>query len=277
MPRFARLWIVWCLLGFAVAGMPVAADESKEARAVIFLDPGHGGEDPGAVFHGNGWTVREAEVNLRVALLTADRLRDRGYAVFLSRETDDQAGGSEDANGDGRSTLRDGLQSVVDQAQAVKAGLFLSIHHNGSVNRAAGGSEVYYCADRPFAADSFRFSELVLDNVLAKLRREGYWSYNRGVKDDSVLYTRGERRGHLFVLGPVRSLRPRAEAADAALPGPAPTGRSFGKLRATEMPGALSEALFISNPTEAWLLAQPRIHAALADAFADAIDQYFAP
>lgn len=258
---------------------PLAASEPDEPRARIFLDPGHGGPDPGAVFYGAGFIVREAEVNLEVALLTAERLRARGYAVFLSRESHDQAGGSEDSNGDGRVTLRDGLQSVVDQANGVQADLFLSIHHNGSVNRSASGTEVYYCADRPFADASFRFGELVLNNILASLKDQGYVSDNRGVTDDSMLFTRGAFRGHLFVLGPVRSLRSFAPPSAPTRPTPSTPSapRSAPKLRATEMPGVLSEALFVSNPTEAWLLSQPRIHAALADAFTNAIEQYFAP
>ncbi len=243
-----------------------SADAPDDRRPTVFLDPGHGGPEPGAVFHGAGFTVAEAEVNLRVALLTAERLRAQGYTVVLSRETDDEAGGGEDSNGDGRVTSRDGLQAVVDEANTAQADLFLSIHHNGSTNPQASGSEVYYCADRPFAAESFRFGELVLDHVLAALRYQGYVSNNRGLMDDSVLYTRGAFRGHLFVLGPVRAFRA------ASVP-----GRWAPKLRATEMPGVLSEALFVSNPTEARLLAQPRIQAALADAYAGAVEAYFAP
>ena len=257
------------LLTLALALVGPAGADAPAPRARVFLDPGHGGPDPGAVFHGDGFTVEEAQVNLRVALLTAERLRARGFEVALSRETDDQAGGSEDANGDGRVTTRDGLQSVVDEANRSGADLFLSIHHNGSTNRAASGTEVYYCADRPFADASFGFGYLVLNHVRAKLQAQGYTSLNRGVMDDSVLYTRGAYRGHLFVLGPLRAPRPGF--------GPVPSARYAPKLRATEMPGVLSEALFVSNPTEAWLLSQPRIHAALADAFADAVDEYFTP
>jgi N-acetylmuramoyl-L-alanine amidase len=72
-----------------LAAAPVGAREQTEPRATIFLDPGHGGPDPGAVYHGAGFTVKEAEVNLNVALMTAARLRAMGFAVSLSRETDD--------------------------------------------------------------------------------------------------------------------------------------------------------------------------------------------
>ncbi len=276
--RYRFYWLAPALalaLLLCLLPLPLQAADPDTPKAVIFIDPGHGGSDSGAVYHGAGFTLEEAEVNLDVALLTADRLRERGYAVYLSRETMDQPGGSEDVNGDGQSNNRDGLQSVVDQANAAHADLFLSIHHNGSTNPNAAGSEVYYCADRPFADDSFRFGQLVLDEVLAALARQGYDSPNRGVMDDAVLYSRGAYHGHLFVLGPLRTPNPSAFAR------PMPTGserrRWAPKLRATEMPGVLSEALFVSNPYEARLLTQPRIRAALADAFANAVDRYFAP
>lgn len=266
-------WLSGLLVAVVVSlllAAPLRA-EPDAPRAVVFLDPGHGGGDSGAAFYGNGFTVVEAAVNLDVALRTADRLRERGYAVALSRDTADQPGGSEDVNGDGRATSRDGLQAVVDLANAARADLFLSIHHNGSVNAAAAGSEVYYCADRPFADQSFRFGDLVLSHVLAALQAQGYVSPARGITDDSALYNRGGAfRGHLFVLGPLRAPR---SAPPTATPSPA---RWAPKLRATDMPGVLSEALFVSNPHEAWLLSQPRIRAALADAFADAVDDYFA-
>ncbi|MFN8497648.1 MAG: N-acetylmuramoyl-L-alanine amidase [Anaerolineae bacterium] len=248
-------------------------DEPNAPKAVIFIDPGHGGSDSGAVFHGAGFTLEEAEVNLDIALRTADRLREHGYTVYLSRETADQPGGSEDVNGDGQSTNRDGLQSVVDQANAVHADLFLSIHHNGSTNASAAGSEVYYCADRPFADQSFRFGQLVLEEVLAALARQGYDSPDRGVTDDALLYSRGAYRGHLFVLGPLRAPNPSLFARPT--PANGERRRFAPKLRATEMPGVLSEALFVSNAYEARLLTQPRIRAALADAFANAVDRYF--
>ncbi len=263
------LALLLCLLPF-----PLHAAEPDTPKAVIFIDPGHGGADSGAVYHGATFTLEEAEANLDIALQTADRLRGRGYAVYLSRETMDQPGGSEDVNGDGQSNNRDGLQSVVDQANGVHADLFLSIHHNGSTNSNAAGSEVYYCADRPFADDSFRLGQLVLDEVLAALARQGYDSPNRGVMDDALLYSRGAYHGHLFVLGPVRV--PNSNAFTRPAPAGSERRRWAPKLRATEMPGVLSEALFVSNPYEARLLTQPRIRAALADAFANAVDRYFA-
>jgi N-acetylmuramoyl-L-alanine amidase len=53
---------------------------------IIGIDPGHGGIDPGAV----GPTgVREADITLEISLLLADKLRERGHSVVLTRLEDD--------------------------------------------------------------------------------------------------------------------------------------------------------------------------------------------
>jgi N-acetylmuramoyl-L-alanine amidase len=139
-------------------------------------------------------------------------------------------------------------------ANEVKADIFISMHHNGAYNREASGVEVYYCEDREFASDSYRLAALVQANLLQGLRDVGYVAFDRGAKDDSLLYNFGGRRGHLFVLGP---MRPR------------------GKPRATNMPGVLGEALFVSNPVEAQLLASESVRWGIARGYANAVVTYF--
>ena len=51
----------------------------------ICLDPGHGGNDPGAQSHG----LNESDLNLQVALQVRDRLQNQGYRVFMTRTTND--------------------------------------------------------------------------------------------------------------------------------------------------------------------------------------------
>ena len=50
----------------------------------ILLDPGHGGDDPGAVYGG----TEEEDVTLAVGLRCANVLRDLGHDVFLTRDRD---------------------------------------------------------------------------------------------------------------------------------------------------------------------------------------------
>ncbi len=57
---------------------------SKHAFAII-VDAGHGGQDFGAI---GVWGYKEKDINLNVALKLADRLKDMGYRVYLTRDRD---------------------------------------------------------------------------------------------------------------------------------------------------------------------------------------------
>jgi N-acetylmuramoyl-L-alanine amidase len=78
------------------------ASAGAPAARTVFLDPGHGDSDGGAVHRDAQGEVdlREKDVNLAVALKAAELLRARGYRVVLSRETDERPGQGEDVNGD---------------------------------------------------------------------------------------------------------------------------------------------------------------------------------
>ena len=240
-------------------GVSVAADEPD--IPTIFLDPGHGGIDGGAI-HRNARGVvdlEEEDVNLAIALKTAELLRADGYRVILSREKDVRPGRDKDVNGDGRITHRDGLQAAVDAANESDADIFISMHSNANRDPDVSGVEVYYCADRDTADKSRRLAGLVKDNLLKALKDIDYKATDRGVKDDKVLF-RG--RAHLFVLGPART---------------SGWGRSrrSSHPRATEMPGVLGEGLFLSNDVEARLLASKEGQLALARGYAAAVVAYF--
>lgn len=240
---------------------PEALAATAPTVHTVFLDPGHGGADSGAIrVNAQGEVIlREKDVNLAVALKTADLLRARGYRVILSRETNERPGSGEDVNADGRLSRRDNLQAVVDLANASSAELFVSLHSNSSRDPAASGVEVYYCDDREFAAESRLLAELVQAELIEALRTVGYQAVARGVKDDSLLYNWRGRRGHLFVLGPARTW-----------------GRWQVHPRATQMPAVLAEALFVSNSREAQLLASDSGQWALARGYVAAIEAYFA-
>lgn len=91
----------------------------------VVLDPGHGGDDPGAVGVGG---LREKDVTLRVAGELARRLRSRGFRVYLTRERD-----------------RDlSLEERTAYAEGVGADVFVSIHANAAPRRSAQGIETYY-------------------------------------------------------------------------------------------------------------------------------------
>jgi len=80
------------LLLVTIYSLNVGADKasqavnSQEQQKIVILDPGHGGEDPGAVSKYSG--IKEKDVNLKIALKAKKLLEREGYKVILTREED---------------------------------------------------------------------------------------------------------------------------------------------------------------------------------------------
>lgn len=89
----------------------------------FFLDPGHGGHDPGAI----GSNSKEAENVLKVALALEKKLKAQGHEVKLSRRTDVYLTLTQRAN----------------LANAWGADIFISLHDNSAVNKTATGFETF--------------------------------------------------------------------------------------------------------------------------------------
>lgn len=89
----------------------------------IFIDPGHGGHDPGAI----GAKSKEAENVLAVALALDIKLKAQGHEVKLSRRTDTYLTLTQRAN----------------LANAWGADVFISLHDNSAVNKTATGFETF--------------------------------------------------------------------------------------------------------------------------------------
>lgn len=107
----------------------VEISRSPVYRTRIFLDPGHGGADAGAIGP-NG--VLEKEVNLDIALRLREALREAGAEVFLSREAD----------------VFIPLYDRPRNANDLGAAVFVSIHANANPKTGESGTETYYHPDR---------------------------------------------------------------------------------------------------------------------------------
>ncbi len=236
---------------------------SGQVPVLAYIDPGHGGVDVGTQgATPDGQTVYEKNVSLAIALKTQRILRDDGIGAVLSRPSDALPDLSPtDYTADGRLLTPDGLlhdlQNRINRANSSGALVLLSIHLNAFSDPAVGGSETFFDADRPFSDDNQRFAKLVQGAVAVALHDSGYNSTDRGIADDTTLESDGFGAlgvpyPHLVLLGP-------------AVP---------GRLKPSQMPGALSEPLFLSNPSEAAIAAKPEVQEALARAYANAIEQY---
>ena len=120
----------------------------------IFLDPGHGGRDPGAV---NGARF-ESHDNLRIALAIRPHLQRQGFDVIMSRETD----------------VFVELSERTRQANAANVDVFLSIHRNGFHDPAAHGTEIVVFTN-PTVQEMAMAAEILKQLIAVEVQR------NRGI------------------------------------------------------------------------------------------------
>jgi N-acetylmuramoyl-L-alanine amidase len=226
----------------AVPKPPSAEILKKVDRLVIVaLDPGHGGEDPGAV----GPTgLREKDVVLSVALALRDKLNAQpNMRAFLTRDADYFVP----------------LGERVRKARRVQADLFVSIHADAFTNRAARGASVF--ADKENAADAVGGVNVKAATRDAHVMRALLdMSTTAQIKDS--LRIGADVLGQLDRVG--RLHKPRVEQA------------GFAVLKAPDIPSILVETAFISNREEEAQLADPAYRAKLVDALLTGIKRYFA-
>lgn len=128
---------------------------SPNGRALVVLDPGHGGKDPGAIGIGG---LQEKDVILPISLEVAQILRDRGVNVMMTRSDDRFIS----------------LQGRVYMANQARADIFTSIHANavGGYRPEVNGLETYYYSR------GYRLAQIVQQTILETVPV----ARNRGVK-----------------------------------------------------------------------------------------------
>ena len=257
----------------AVAGQPIDpalfspgacmafAPTSGDQHETVFLDAGHGGIDPGAVGSTeSGSPVNEAVVNLAVELDTMAILRGQGYRVVVSRTEDTTVTKLTPADVDsGLLTIQGVLNDVGARdvcANLAGADVLIGIYmDSGSPQNA--GCVTGYDAVRPFSAANLRLANLLQDDVLGAMNARGLGIPDEGVMPDTVLGSALDSAalayGHLILLGP-------AQAGYFTTP--------------SQMPGALIEPLFVTDPFEGSIAASADGQRLIAAALAEAINQY---
>ena len=227
---------------------------------VVFIDPGHGGLDPGVVGPtADGHTLLEKDATLAVASRLATLLRDDGYTVVMARTEDTTVitlSASDSVHGAlTASALRRDLAARAACANLAGASVLVSIHFDGYADPAVGGTETFYDPVRPFASANQRLAADLQSALVAALHEpdRGVWT------DDQLaappLTPSGESYGHLIELGP-------------ALPGWVDNP--------SQMPGALVEPLFITNREEAKLAGDPAGQQRIAEALEGGLLKFLA-
>lgn len=240
------------------APSPVAtARKPRRGKAVVVLDPGHGGKDPGAPATNGG---HEKDVTLTIARATKEaierRAREKGIAVDvrLTRDTD----------------IFIPLGGRVNLARKWNADLFISIHADSAPNIQARGASVY------------TLSDVASDREAARLAAKE----NRADLIAGVDLSREPRdvASILIDLGKRDSMNASVDFAEALQRGMEPKGvtfrtqfhrfANFQVLRNLGVPAVLLETGFLSNEEDTDYLFSRRGQKAIAEGVGDAVVSY---
>ncbi len=233
---------------------PIATAPRNNRPVLIALDPGHGGEDPGAV--GRGGTLEKD-----IVLSIAKRLKklidaQPNTRAYLTRDNDYFVP----------------LQVRVQKARRVKADLFISIHADAWIKPSARGSSVFALSQNGATSTAAR--------IMAKRENDAdlIGGINLGSHNQQVakvlldLSTAAQINDAMKVgssvlqeIGKINRLhKNRVERA------------GFAVLKAPDIPSILVETAFISNPHEEKLLRSPGHQEKIARAMLSGINDYFA-
>lgn len=232
----------------SAAPAPITPARPPAARRIIVLDPGHGGQDPGAI----GVTgVREKDVVLDAALKLKAALEARGrYQVHLTRANDSFIP----------------LPDRVAFARTHNADLFISLHADSHANPEACGASVYTLSERGANRAQSMMTAQNWDIDVGAAPRGGVV----GAILRDLTQRETTNRSALF-----------AETAIHGLSGVAPVlenghrNAGFYVLLAPDVPAVLIETGFLSNVQDERRLSSPRSREAIADSLAGSIDNFF--
>jgi N-acetylmuramoyl-L-alanine amidase len=232
--------------------------ERTDRLIVVALDPGHGGEDPGAI--GPGGT-REKDVVLNIAKMLRDRINASSVngnpmRAYLTRDAD----------------FFIPLHVRVQKAQRVQADLFVSIHADAFFTPQARGASVFALSQGAATSAAARWM------AQKENKADLIGGMNLGAQDNQVqralldMSTAAQIKDSLQLGGSLlreignvgRLHKPRVEQA------------GFAVLKAPDIPSVLVETAFISNPEEEEKLRSEAYQKQLTEALMRGIQQYFA-
>jgi N-acetylmuramoyl-L-alanine amidase len=226
---------------------------SKAPPPLVFLDPGHGGKDPGAI----GITgTYEKDIALAAAQeLMRQLLADRRYRVELSRGQD----------------VFIPLEERVAIAQRKGAAIFVSMHADAINDPGIRGASVYTLAGT--ASDAQTAALAQRENSADRFAGSGYGSTSPEVaKILSSLVLQETRAGSARM---ARGLVGSLDRDVRLLQNPA-RHAGFVVLKAADIPSVLVEMGFMSNHEDEAELRRPEHRARVAGAMKRAVDAYFA-
>lgn len=213
----------------------------------VVIDPGHGGEDPGAISETG---LSEKDVTLDIAIRLCRLMEQSPFTAILTRESDQ--------------TLS--LESRVDFANSMKADLFVSIHINWVQPSSIRPVETYYVGP---SEDPDVLKLATLENRVSNYSISEY----RQLMDKMFLDSRRNESRLLAIeinselYDGLKQINPKLENRGVKM---AP----FAVLLGTQMPAVLAEVSALSNQEEAQLLRDDKYKNMIAIALFNGINSY---
>ncbi|NWK77151.1 N-acetylmuramoyl-L-alanine amidase [Aquitalea sp. LB_tupeE] len=220
---------------------------------VVMLDPGHGGEDPGAIGM-NG--TREKDIVLRIGKQLKRMIdAERNMKAFMTREED----------------IFIPLGVRVAKARKLNADLFISIHADAAPNRSARGSSVFALSEKgassAFAktmAQSENSSDLIGGVKIAS--KDKFLAHTLLDLTQTATINDSLKLGKIM-LGKVGGLN-KLHSSQVEQAG-------FAVLKAPDIPSILVETAFISNPEEEQRLLDSDFQQQMAGSILSGVKTYF--
>ena len=184
MSKYKLIMISMLILGILIFDIVKAENNSLYGKC-IYLDPGHGGKDPGATYGG----IKEEDINLSIALKLKENLENKGAVVYLTRT------GDYDLAPKGiKERKRIDLYKRSVLINNSGCDLYLSLHLNATKSTSWYGAQVFY--------DDINKENIELAKILqTQLRKD--LKTNRKIKEvkNGYLYRHVKVPGVLIEMG----------------------------------------------------------------------------
>lgn len=231
---------------------PPPSYTNTKRQPIVVLDPGHGGEDPGAISPSG---LREKDVVLSIARETKKLMEAQGYKVYMTRNED----------------VFIPLGVRVAKARQLHADIFISIHADSFTNPTARGTGVYMLSTSGASSAAAKFLAQTQNNsdLIGGVKVVADKTTNSAILDMTQTVTNNDSKilaeKVLAELGRYNKLhKGRVDSAN------------FAVLRAPDIPSILVETAFLSNPDEEKLLASMNFRKQCAKAITAGAKAYFA-
>lgn len=151
---------------------------------VIYVDPGHGGRDPGAMYG----KLMEKDIVLEISNVLVDKLTKQGAIVYMTRDSDEDLSSKWDPQ-----KKRGDLYRRIMLYKKNKADMYLSIHLNSSYSSSDKGIEVLY--------NKINKNNKVLGEILIKNFDEKFYNVRELITTDLYMYRNTTTVGVLIECG----------------------------------------------------------------------------